>query len=387
MNLAKEDKRKLILGSQYFFYFGAMGLFLPYFNLYCFHLGFNGFQIGVLSTLRSVTMVLFPLLWGVLADRFRIRKPLYILFNIASSLMWACYLFTTNFWLMFLITFLYGIFYAPIISFLETFTMELLGIQKKRYGSIRVWGSISFIGIVVLLGKLIDIYSIEIILIFILAMSLLQAAISPQIPGSTLARHDYRSSDIKTLFTGQTIVFLACGFLMLLSHGTYYGFFSIHLESLGYSNTFIGITWALASIAEIFAMLKSDWIFKRFRIEKVIAGSFMIAAARWFLLYFTTAPSAILLTQLLHAITYGTFHMASILYIDQLTPRQSKTFGQAANNAISYGLGLMIGFFINGYLYESLGSSYLFFLSSIIALSGGILFLVFRMYVYPYKQQ
>jgi PPP family 3-phenylpropionic acid transporter len=386
MNFIKEDNRKLLLGSQYFLYFGVMGIFLPYFNLYCFQIGFTGFQIGLLSTLRSVTMVLFPLFWGALSDRFRIRKPLYILFNITSSFIWVFFLFTTDFWFMFAITFFYGVFYSPIISFLEAFTMEILGIQKNQYGTIRAWGSISFIIIVILLGKLIDIYTIEIILIFILVMSLLQAAISPAIPSSTLTRHKYRISDIKNLLTGKIIIFLVCGFLMLLSHGTYYGFFSIHLESLGYNNTFIGLTWALASTAEIFAMIKSGWIFKRFRIEKILLVSFIVAAARWFLLYFTTAPFAILLTQLLHAITYGTFHMASILYIDQLTPDQSKTTGQAANNATSYGLGLMIGFLINGYLYESLGSGRLFIFSSAIALSGGILFSAFRIYSYKYQR-
>ncbi|MBW1984687.1 MAG: MFS transporter, partial [Deltaproteobacteria bacterium] len=257
MDLFKKDKRKIILGSQYFLYFGVMGIFLPYFNLYCFHLGFNGFQIGVLSTLRSVTLVVFPLLWGVLSDRFRIRKPLYIFFNIVSSLTWAFYLFTTNFWFIFALTFFYGIFYAPIISFLEAFTMEILGIQKNQYGSIRAWGSISFIVTVILLGKLIDLYAIEIILIFILIMSLFQAVISPKIPNSPPVKRTYRSTNIKALLTGRVIIFLTCGFLMLLSHGTYYGFFSIHLENLGYSNTFIGLTWAVASIAEIFAMLKS----------------------------------------------------------------------------------------------------------------------------------
>jgi PPP family 3-phenylpropionic acid transporter len=76
----------------------------------------------------------------------------------------------------------------------------------------------------------------------------------------------------------------------------------------------------------------------------------------------------------LHAITYGTFHIASILYIDRLTPDKAKTLGQAANNALSYGLGLMVGFFFNGYIYEISGSFSLFMISSLIALSGGLIF-------------
>ena len=69
---------KLIVGSQYFLYFGALGIFLPYFNLYCYHLGFSGFQIGALSALRTAATMLFPLFWGMLADRYLARKPIYM---------------------------------------------------------------------------------------------------------------------------------------------------------------------------------------------------------------------------------------------------------------------------------------------------------------------
>jgi PPP family 3-phenylpropionic acid transporter len=66
--------------------------------------------------------------------------------------------------------------------------------------------------------------------------------------------------------------------------------------------------------------------------------------------------------------------MASILYIDRLAPPQAKTLGQVVNNATTYGMGLMVGFFVNGYLYEKIGSFSLFIISSLIALAGGILF-------------
>jgi len=100
----------------------------------------------------------------------------------------------------------------------------------------------------------------------------------------------------------------------------------------------------------------------------------MVAALRWFALYVVSSPVGILLTQVLHAVTYGTFHMASILYIDQLSSERTKTLGQAVNNAVTYGLGLMVGFFFNGWLYETAGASLLFAISGMIALTGGLLF-------------
>lgn len=373
MNNSPKISFKLVIGSQYFLYFGVMGVFLPYFNLYCYHLKFSGFQIGVLSGIRSIALVLFPLVWAGLADRFHIRRPIYIFCSFISTAIWAFYLYTTDFWAMLLITVFYGIFYSPIISFLEAFTMDVLGTEKKSYGKMRGWGTIAFIMTVLLLGKVIDIYSIEIIIILIFFGSMAQALISIKIPDIQIKKQTSFSSNAKVLLKRPVIVFLFCAFLMLVSHGTYYGFYSIHLENLGYVKTFIGISWALASIAEIIVMIKSDIIFKRFSTDNVLFFSFMVAALRWMGLSFTTSPVIFLFLQILHAITYGTFHVSSILYIDSLTPDEGKTLGQAVNNAVTYGLGLMVGFFINGYLFETLGTFTLFMISSFIALGGGLL--------------
>ena len=373
MNKDSRRSFKFVVGSQYFLYFGVMGIFLPYFNLYCYHLNFSGLQIGTLSAIRSVALILFPLILGALADRFQIRRPIYILCNFISTTIWVFFFYTTDFWAMLVITVFYGMFYAPIISFLEAFTMDILGTEKKSYGRIRGWGSMAFIMTVIVLGWIIDLYSIEIILIMIFAGSLAQAFISVKIPDIRIKNRASFTLKAKALLKRRVTVFLFCAFLMLVSHGTYYGFFSIHLENLGYDNTFIGIAWALASIAEILVMIKSDRIFKRFSLENVLVFSFMVAAVRWFALFFATSPAVILFLQVFHAVTYGTFHVASILFIDSLTPDETKTLGQAVNNAVTYGLGLMVGFFINGYLFEIMGSFALFMISSFIALAGGVL--------------
>jgi len=370
------DKRrsfKITISSQYFIYFGVLGIFLPFFNLYCYNLGFSGLQIGILSGLRSVAMVIFPLIWGVLADRLSIRRPIYILCNFLSSAIWVMFLFTAEFWPMLIITAFYGMFYAPIISFLEAVTMDVLGAEKKGYGRIRAWGSISFIVMVLVLGKIIDLYSVDIILVLILAGSLMLAVISIGIPAIQAPKKDLLTPVAGSLMEKRVIVFLFCAFLMLVSHGAYYGFFSIHLANMGYGSTFIGITWALASTAEILVMIKSDKIFNRYSLENVLFFSFLVAAVRWMILFFAHSPMLILLSQILHAVTYGTFHMASILYIDRLAPEKAKTLGQAVNNALTYGLGLMVGFFVNGYVYEITGSFTLFLMSSLIALAGGLL--------------
>jgi PPP family 3-phenylpropionic acid transporter len=368
------DNNRLAIGAQYFIYFGVLGVFLPYFNLYCYRIGFSGWEIGVLSAVRSVVLVLFPLLWGALADRLKLRKPIYILCNVISTVIWIALLFTTDFTLMLLIMICYAVFYAPIISFLEAFTMDVLGGEKKSYGRLRAWGSISFIAVVLVLGKLIEVVGIEIIVVLILGGSALMSLISTGVP-RLVSRPGKRIVHGRVRFTDPRLVlFLTCAFLMLVSHGAYYGFFSIHLENLGYSSAFIGICWALASGAEITVMIQSERIFNRFPLERVLIFSFLAAAARWLVLFWVDSGALILLSQGLHALTYGCFHMASILYIDRMAPEDAKTLGQAVNNALTYGLGLMVGFFLNGYLYEITGSQPLFLVSAGIAALAAVIF-------------
>ena len=361
------------IGIQYFLYFGVLGILLPYFNLYCYHLDFSGFQIGVLSAARTATTIIFPLLWGRLADRYQKRKPIFILCNIISAAIWALMLLTTDFGWILLITVCYGIFHAPIISFLEAFSIDCLGSRKKDYGRLRVWGSISFIASVVLLGRALDQFAIDIIIFLILAGSILQALSAFMLPA---VPRDPISLEIKghSFYSKPVLLFLLCAFLMLVSHGTYYGFFSIHLENLGFDKTFIGIAWALASLAEILVMLTSARIFKAFSLRSVLLFSFCVAGLRWLILFGAQSAWLILTTQVLHAITYGAFHMASILYMDALTPAKSKTFGQAINNAVTYGVGMMVGFFFNGLFYEKVGPQVLFLASGLIALGAGMIF-------------
>jgi len=369
---------KFILGSQYFLYFGVLGLFLPYFNLYCFHLGFSGFEIGALASVRTLTTALFPMLWGAMADRFLIRRPIYIFCNFASSVIWAFFLLTTDFWAMIAISAFYGFFYAPIIAFLESFSMDLLANEKTRYGQLRAWGSLSFVLIVVIAGRLIDAMSTEVIIVLILAGSLIHSLLSISIPSVKHVRQSTFSTSAKTMLNRRVIIFLTSAFLMLFSHGTYYGFFSIHLENLGFSGSFIGIAWALASVAEIFVMVNSDRILKRFSYKNILIFSFIIAVTRWGILYFATSAYLILFSQMLHAVTYGAFHVASILYMDKLTPKDAKTTGQAVNNAVTYGFGIMAGFLFNGYYFEILGAPVLFIISAGLAFLGGMLLFLNR---------
>ena len=56
------------LAGFYFFYFGYLGVFAPFFSLYLEGLNLTAFDIGLVMALPQVTRIVAPHLWGWLAD-------------------------------------------------------------------------------------------------------------------------------------------------------------------------------------------------------------------------------------------------------------------------------------------------------------------------------
>lgn len=363
------------LAFHYFLYFAVLGVYLPYFNPYCRHLGFSGSEIGWITGTRSAAVIILPMIWAWLADRYQARRLIFILCNFVSTGFFLLYFATESFYPMLVITALYSVFYAPIIAFLEAFSMEILGRDKNSYGRIRVWGSLAFILTVMGVGRLMSLLSPAVVLWAIAAGATIQAVLSTRMPDTDTSTPPPRARDAKLFFEPRILAFLLAAFLMLVSHGTYYTFYSIHMEeNLGFPYWLISVVWALGTLAEVGVMLKSRPILDRFRPQSVIAFSLLVAVFRWIIVGTFESAWILVPAQALHAATYGTFHIASIVYIEKLIPESARTTGQAVNNSMTYGAGLAVGGVVSGYLYELVSAPVAFYAMSGVALLGLVLF-------------
>jgi PPP family 3-phenylpropionic acid transporter len=159
---------------------------------------------------------------------------------------------------------------------------------------------------------------------------------------------------------------------MQMSHGTYYTFYSIYLESQGYSKSLIGELWALGVVAEVVVYIFfMHAALMRFGAIRLLMFSLLLAALRWILIgSFSAYLPVLLFAQLLHAATFGIFHAAAIHSVHHRFPRMLLGRGQALYSSVSFGLGGTLGSLSSGYLWEYFGSFTSFFVSALLALAA-----------------
>jgi len=366
------------LSSIYFSYFAVVGSLMPFWGLYLQTLGFDARQIATLIAIPLITKVIGPNLWGWLADYS--QKPLLIirLGALGASLLFFGLTFREDYGALCFLIAAYSFFWNAILPQFEVITLRHLRDQPHTYGRIRLWGSISFILAVLGLGVYFDYYPLAqlpiIVSVFMFGIFLTTCAIPNAQP---LKHSDHSTSFLATLKQPVVLIFFLVCFLLQMSHGVYYVFYSIYLESYGYSHFTIASFWAVGVIAEIFIFLKMPQLFYRFSIYHLLGVSLLLTAVRWLGIgLFPEQPLMLIGLQILHALSFGVTHAVAIETIRRTFSVRSQNQGQAFYSAFSFGGGAALGAYLSGpfWLLSANGS---FLLMSLPALLGLILMKIY----------
>lgn len=362
----------------YFTYFAGLGVMLPYFNLYFEDMGMSGLQIGILSAIIPAGKILFATAWAYGADRAGARRGVTITACVLSAAAIPLLLAARGFAGLALGCAALAIFDAPRLPLAEATTQELVHRDRVEYGRLRGWGSIGFILSSLAMGAALSKMPTRTVILAAFAWTLLNAAASAGLP---VVPHDAarpRTSLRASLRRGGVIVFLAGCLLAQASHGAYYAFFSIHLERSGYGSGAIGAFWALGVIAEVGIMFYTRRLLGAVAPATLLVVCALLTATRWGMLSAGATPLWLAAAQVLHAFSFGAFHIAAVTQTHRLFAEDLRASGQALYSALTYGAGTVAGSFASGLLFDRVGPWRTFAVSALIALAGAAMMLVFR---------
>lgn len=363
------------LSGYYFFHFAFIGAFSPYFGLYLQSLSFSAWDIGLLMSQMQLMRLFGPYLWSALADRLSRRLPIVRLAGAVSLLGFTTFFFAQRFESFLVAMALMAFFWSAALPLVETVTFDHLRQEPGRYSRIRMWGSVGFIVAVLGTGALLDsqpIASVLWVIVAILCGILVYALVVPEAPAHP---HVETHPPIASILRQPRVraLFAAC-IAMSAAHGAFYVFFSIYLSDHGYGKALVGGLWSLGVLAEIVVFFYMSKLTKRFGLRAILLASFAAAVLRFLLTGWGVGVLAVIVfAQLLHGLTFGAYHAASIVAVNRWFPGRCQARGQALYSSLSFGAGGLIGGLISGWMWDGPGPALTYTLSAGFALLGLLL--------------
>ncbi|MES2841190.1 MAG: MFS transporter [Pseudomonadota bacterium] len=358
-------------------YFAHIGFFNPYLPLWLKELGFSLLAISVLTSVQSASRLFAPYLWGSLSDRTGERVRL-LRYGATMAL-----LLSLGLWFdlggvgLFVVLLLMFTHTSGMMPMSEAALAHLVShggaFDARRYGRIRLWGSLGFLVTVVAAGFWFERFGLVHFPAWTLA-TLAAVTISVWLlPDFREPAHadEVQPSVWPVLRQPPVRWFFAAVFFHVLAHIFIYVFFSLYLDSLGYSKTVIGLLWALSVVIEI------GWFFTQGRwLPRLSLSAWLVLAAALMALRmgltagFPLVWPLLLLAQALHAITFAAHHTVCIALLSHHFPGRLRGRGQALYTVVGYGLPGVVGGVAGGFLSSALGLASVFWLSSACAVAA-----------------
>ena len=353
-------------------YFAHIGFFNPYMPLWLKDLGLSITLIGLLTAVQAATRVLAPYGWGWLSDHTGERVKL-LRFCAAASLFFSVGLFFQGgVWWLALVLVLMFIHTSAMMPMSEAALAQVVShsgaFDAKRYGRVRLWGSLGFLVTVFVAGAWFEQHGMQSFPLWAVC-SLLALNVSVWwLPDQREAvHHEGGHAPMWSVLRQRTVQwFFATVFFHVLSHIGIYVFFSLYLDTLGYSKTMIGVLWAVSVLAEIV------WFFTQGRwLPKFSLANWLLICAVTMVLrmaltsWLADSLLALLLAQLMHALTFATQHTVSTAVLSHHFAGRLRGRGQALYASIGYGVPGVLGALGGGALSDAWG------LSAVYAVSMG----------------
>jgi MFS transporter, PPP family, 3-phenylpropionic acid transporter len=357
----------LRLAAFYFAFFAWSAAYVAYLPLYLAWRGLDAGEIALVLALPQLARIFAPGAWGWLADRFAAQRGIVVLACAAMLAGFAALPFAPGVASIALLIALTGVFSAGALPLVEAITLGAPG-GLARYGPIRLWGSVGFVAVVLAGGIALDFVPVVALprALVVLALASLVAAVALPKGASHPA-----APPLRIAIPPAARAALGAGFCMAAAHGVLYAFLTLHLQREGYSGAAIGTLWTLGVLAEIVVFAFLPALFRRYRLSSILAASFLCAVARFLAIGWAAGLLPLLvLAQLAHAATFGSFHAASVAAVHRAFPAQAQGRGQALFSSLSYGAGGAAGAILAGWAWEAGGPQLAFSLAAFTALVG-----------------
>ena len=360
----------------WFTFFGALGIFFPYYSLYLKeNAGLSGTQLGlVLSVMPLVGIVAQPF-WGQVADRTGARGPLVAFLSMVAATGFVLLGLAPSFVLILLAAVFLAFFSTPVIPLSVSVALAAFRFSGPHaYGFARSWGTVGFLVSVLVFPLALDRVQqwrglspvaggpsepgLGVMFLGTAAVVLLAAALALTLPREGLVSQRADRGEWRVLLRRgpmRRMLFFAFSAYLFVTGPM--GLLPVYVRAQGGTLETVQNMWILMLIVEIPLILCTGMGLKRIGARGLLAAGVLAGGVRWTVCGLTANPYWIYPVQMLHGVMVTGLMMGGPLYVDRVAPGRLRSTAQGLVAMVGLGLGGIASNTAAGWILDHFGAN------------------------------
>jgi nucleoside transporter len=320
-------------------------------------------QNGLAYGTQSLGAIIAPFIIGLIADRFFAAQKILGVLHLAGAA--TMYYISTldSFSAFYPAILIYMILYMPTLALVNAVSFKQLDNPEKQFSGIRVWGTMGWIvaGLIIgwlaweQSGSLVNTFRLTAIVSAILGIfSFTLPDTPPSKKEGKVTMSEILGLDALSLLKDKNFfIFFLSSMLICIPLAFYYQETNKFLNELKISGA--AAKMSMGQMSELLFMIIMPWFFRRLGVKKMLLFGMLAWVIRYLLFGFGDAGSGIWLLYIgiiLHGICYDFFFVTGQIYTDERAGEKNRAAAQGMITLATYGLGMLIGFWVAGMVSE-----------------------------------
>lgn len=335
------------------------------------NMGASGEAIGQAFSTQSWGAIIAPFIIGLIADRYFNAERILGVLHIVGAILMYLMSSSENFDSFYPLVLGYMIAYMPTLALVNSVAFHQMKDPAKEFSQIRVFGTIGWVVAGLAISYIFGWDSKEAIaegmlkntFLMTAAASIVLGLLSFTLPATppkadrnkAVSLSDILGLEALKLFKDKNyLIFFLSSILICIPLAFYYQNANTFLVDAGMENATGKMT--LGQISEVLFMLLLPVFFKKYGFKNTILVGMLAWAIRYVLFAYGDAGSLtfmLLMGIALHGICYDFFFVSGQIYTDAKAGPTVKNAAQGLITLATYGIGMLIGFWVAGKIVES----------------------------------
>lgn len=349
--LAQAFSPELRASIYHFMVFASTGVSSVYFAIWLSNRGISPDETGIITAVPVLVMLAINVLVGRLADKAKDWRQVIIILSLIAGAVPIGLFFVSGFWGILLLWTLCVVPAAALVPVIDAATLRMTQRRDRSFGVVRAWGTVGYMASTALAGPIISIVGEGAFLPLFLALSLLRALISLQLPRFRGPEHlaaatDKAKARLKDTLKPWFVLPLVGLGIVYSTNGVLSQFGALLWRDQGIDEAIIGPLIAVGAAAEAVMMFVWRKLDIKVSARHLIIFAGVVAAVRWGAMAFSPPVWMLVILQLLHSITFAVSYLGGIYFIANWTSEDIAAEAQGFSYVLQQGMTVvaLLGF-------------------------------------------